>query len=174
MFWVIQCFSEDNVPRRIGSKTTTPNTIFVNSSFTSLAFFWHEGVIKDTGFIIRLWGGGGGSSWGDSVGGLAQAHCHCWRRGQAGELGDRCWMWKPVWLISNRVEGGGTLLCLAVSLQPTQSVAEGSSGLQPGWQWRPCRRNGCDYRPGGAFFSVCVCVCELACAYVQMRRSFLW
>lgn len=42
------------------------------------------------------------------------------------------WMWKPVWLISNRWEGGGTLLCLAVTLHPAQSVGEGSSGPQPG------------------------------------------
>lgn len=42
------------------------------------------------------------------------------------------WMWKPVWLISNKEEGGGTLLCLAVTLHPAQSVGEGSSGLQPG------------------------------------------
>lgn len=129
LFW-----RECSKSQRFKFKNNYPETSFLwsssNNSFTPSAFFWHEGIVKDTGSVV---GRRGDSAWGDSVGELAQAHCHCWRRGKAGELGDRCWMWKPVWLISNRVEGGGTLLCLAGSLHPTQSVGEGSSGLQPGW-----------------------------------------
>lgn len=61
-------------------------------------------------------------------------------------------MWKLVWLISNRVEGGGTLLCLAVSFHPTQSVGEGSAGLQPGWTMKPLQAGWVWLQTRGSFF----------------------
>lgn len=50
-----------------------------------------------------------------------QAHCHYWQGEEHRQRRQRwgLWMWKPVWLISNREEGGGSLLCLALTPSPS-------------------------------------------------------
>lgn len=84
--------------------------------------------VSTVGLIPLGRGGAEDSTW-DSVGELAQAQCHCLEGGKQGRgeggwlllvvvVGGH-WMWKPVWLISNREEGGGAPLLSGPNPSPS-------------------------------------------------------
>lgn len=84
-----RCFSEGNVPspRGLHPKTTTLRHHFCGIPLTAALLSQPFSNMKALSKTLAQWWVGGGSAWGDSVGELAQAHCHCWQEEEGGELG---------------------------------------------------------------------------------------
>lgn len=68
-------------------------------------------------------------------------------------------------------QGEGLLLCPAASPGCWRGAPQVRSRIR---QWGLCRRNGCDYRPGGGFLPPLGAAAAVGRACVQMKGPLLW
>lgn len=116
-----------NVPRSSkGRRAPRSADRLVYTSRNQVNSCQHHAVVLPTTETLRpQWGsserGGEGRGWGLCWGAG-------WRRREKGGGEGGHWMWKPVWLISNREAGGGAT---PLSCSQSRLLARSSSGPQP-------------------------------------------